>query len=179
MTERSRAVRRARRSDLPAIRTAVARSWREGYDGVLDAERLASLTADPEAFYPADRFVAKLDDDDLAFLVAIPAGEDEPRGIATVNWGAENTHEFVPSGESQFRSVYVDPGYWNEGLGTALFEAGLEHLPHGVGVLWVEVLDGNERGRGFYRSLGFEAADARRIDLYGETHRTRILRRDL
>lgn len=179
MTERSHEVRRARRSDLSAIRTAVARSWREGYDGVLDPDRLASLTEDPEEFYPADRFASKLDDDDLAFLVAVPAGEDEPRGVGTVNWGAENTHEFVPGGESQFRSVYVDPDWWDEGLGTALFEAGLEHLPDGVGVLWVEVLDENGRGRGFYRSLGFEGVDAREIDLYGETHRTRILRREL
>jgi ribosomal protein S18 acetylase RimI-like enzyme len=179
VSERDHRVRRARESDLPAVRTAVARSWREGYEGVIDPERLAAATADPAEFYPADRFEAKLDDDDLAFLVAVPAGDDDPRGIATVNWGEGNTHGFVPAGESQFRSVYVDPDWWGEGLGTALFEAGREHLPAGVGELWIEVLAGNERGRGFYRRLGFEAVDAREIDLHGERHRTRILRREL
>jgi ribosomal protein S18 acetylase RimI-like enzyme len=146
---------------------------------MIDPERLAEATADPEEFYPADRFESKLDDDEIAFLVAIPAGEDRARGIANLNWGTENTHEFVPGGESQFRSVYVDPDWWGEGLGTALFEAGREHLPGSVGTLWVEVLAENDRGKVFYRGLGFESVDAREIDLYGERHRTRILRREL
>lgn len=178
MTDRDHRVRRARRADLPAIRAAVARSWREGYDGVMDADRLAELTADPAEFYPADRFEAKLDDDRLAFLVAVPAGAEDPRGIATANWGTGNTHEFVPEGAAEFRSAYVHPEYWGVGVGTALFEAGLAALPEGVGEVWVECLAANDRGIGFYRSLGFEAVDGRGIDLYGEAHATRILRRE-
>jgi ribosomal protein S18 acetylase RimI-like enzyme len=172
-------VRLARHSDLPAIQAAVADSWRVGYDGVIYADRLAEATSDPAEFYPGDRFESKLADDELAFLVAIPEGEAEPRGIANVNWESENTHEFVPEGESQFRAVYVHPEHWGEGVGTALFEAGLEHLSPGLDRIWVECLDENDRGKRFYRSLGFSAVDGREIDLYGEPHETRILRREL
>lgn len=171
-------VRTARRSDLPAIQAAVVDSWRVGYDGVIDAERLAEITSDPAEFYPEERFESKLADDELVFLVAIPEGE-EPRGIANLNWGVENTHEFVPDGESQFRAVYVHSEHWGEGVGTALFEAGLEQLPSDLDRIWVECLDENDRGKRFYRSLGFSPADSREIDLYGEVHPTRIFQREV
>ena len=41
------AVRRAVADDLPAVRRTLARPWRHGYDGVLDADALAEATAAP------------------------------------------------------------------------------------------------------------------------------------
>ena len=103
------AVRRAVADDLPAVRRTLARSWRHGYDGVLDADALAGATADPTAFYPADRFERKRDDDDLSFLVAV--ADDGAVGVCNVARGASNTHAFVPSDAAQLRAVYVDPDY--------------------------------------------------------------------
>jgi len=167
------AVRRARRGDLRGIQRAVANAWRVGYDGVIDAETLRAETGDPTAFYPAERFERKLDDDRLAVLVAGSRGD--VAGIATANWGPENTHEFVPAGEAQLRSLYLDPAYWRAGIGTALYRAAVAALPAGPETLHVEVLSANDRARAFYESVGFKRYDTREIALYG-TRSTELLR---
>ena len=133
-------VRTARSADLQGVRRALANSWRVGYDGVLDPERLREHTADLAAFYPAERFERKLDDGRLRFLVAVAGGD--VASAATADWGPDNTHEFVPAGAAQLRSAYVDPAYWRDGAGTALTERALStlrSLDAPPGELYVEI----------------------------------------
>lgn len=170
-------VRRATYSDLFGIQKAVANSWRQGYCGLINEETLVELTESPAEFYPENRFQEKLSDDKLLYLVALADGEIA--GIINFCWGEENTHEFVESGDCQIRSLYLDPRFWRNGLGTALFEAGLEELPSQIDELFVEVLSANERGCGFYESIGFRHFGNRTITLYGENLETELYQREI
>lgn len=171
-------VRRAREADIWGVRRALANAWRVGYDGVIDEATLRERTADLEAFYPRERFADKLADDRLVYLVASVAGD--VAGVCTVNWAPDNTHDFVPDGDAQLRSVYVDPAYWREGIGTALYEAGVDRLrdlSDPPDRLHVEALAANDRARGFYEAVGFDPDAEGTVTLFGETHATDRLRR--
>jgi ribosomal protein S18 acetylase RimI-like enzyme len=197
-------VRRARRVDCRGIQRAVANSWREAYDGLLDSETLRAETRDPASFYPAERFEHKLDDPTLRFLVATSRSDgaeacDDARGshddaagarvdvagICNITWGPETTHEFVTDDGAQLRALYLDPAYWRTGIGTSLCDAAVETLHERFdpderpGTLFVEVLAANDRARGFYEAVGFERFDGREIDLYGETLATDLLRQSV
>ncbi len=171
-------VRRAREPDLWGVRRALANAWRVGYDGVIDGATLRERTADLEAFYPRERFLDKLTDDRLAYFLASVGGD--VAGVCTVNWAPDNTHDFVPDGAAQLRSVYVDPAYWREGVGTALYEAGVDRLralPSQPERLYVEVLAANDHAHGFYEAVGFEHHAEGTVTLFGESHATDRLRR--
>lgn len=173
-------VRRARDTDLRGIQRALANSWRVGYDGVIDETTLREQTADLDEFYPRERFADKLDDDRLACFVAISAGD--VAGICTVNWAPDNTHEFVPSGAAQLRSLYPDPAYWRQGIDTTLYEAGvdwLRSLDETSARLYVEVLATNDRARGFYEAVDLEPYAEGTVTLYGQTYATNRLRQSI
>lgn len=173
-------VRRAREGDRRGVQRALANSWRVGYDGLVDGTTLRERTADPGAFYPSDRLADKLADDRLAYFVAVSAGD--VAGLCTVNWGPDNTHEFVPGGAAQLRSPYLDPAYWRHGIGTALYEACVDRLRDIADTpdrLHVEVLAANDHARGFYEAVGFESYAKGTVTLYGETLVTDRLRRPL
>ncbi|WP_435062985.1 GNAT family N-acetyltransferase [Halobaculum sp. EA56] len=167
-------VRPARAGDLRGIRETLARSWRRGYDGLLDADALAEATADPAEFYPAERFERKRADDELLFLVAVV--DDGVAGVSNVAWGETNTHAFVPDDAAQHRAVYVDPDHWGEGIGTALVRRGSDALDDETPE-YVECLAANERGRRFYESLGFERYGGGTVELFGEAYPTDRFRR--
>lgn len=173
-------VRRASEADLRGVQRALANSWRVGYDGVIDRMTLREQTADLDEFYPPDRFADKLADDRLAYFVAVSA--DDVAGVCTVNWALDNTHAFVPDGAAQLRSLYLDPAYWRHGIGTALYEASLDHLRDLATTpdrLHVEVLAANDRAGGFYEAVGFEPYATGTVTLYGETFPTDRLRQPL
>lgn len=171
-----RTVRRATEDDLSGIQCAIANSWQQGYDGLIDEETLTELTDSPTEFYPEERFLEKLRDDELLFLVALT--DDGVAGIINFCWGEDNTQEFVEQDGFQIRSLYLDPQFWRNGFGTALFETGLEESSPRVGKLFVEVLSANERGCAFYESVGFNHYSGRTITLYGETFETELYQRE-
>lgn len=171
-----RTVRGAKEDDLFGIQRAVANSWPQGYDGLIHEKTLTELTESSAEFYPEERFLEKLNDDELLFLVAL--ADDEVAGIINFCWGESNTHEFVEHGDCQIRSLYVDPQFWRNRFGTALFETGLKESPSGVDKLFVEVLSANDRGCSFYESIGFSPYSERTITLYGETFETQVYKQD-
>lgn len=172
----NKTIRRATEDDITGIQRAVANSWRQGYDGLISEETLVELTDSPTEFYPEERFRRKLSDDELLYFVAL-AG-DEIAGIINFCWGEGNTHDFVDSGGCQIRSLYLDPKFWREGLGTSLFESGREALPAGIDRLFVEVLSANERGCAFYESLGFAEYGHRTITLYDKQLETKLYKQE-
>lgn len=169
-------VRRATEDDLSGVQRVVANSWRQGYDGLIDEKTLSELTDSPTEFYPKERFLEKLYDDELLYLVALTDGD--VAGILNFCWGEDNTHEFVEQDGCQIRSLYLDPQFWRCGFGTALVETGLREAPSMGDKLFVEVLSANERGCAFYESVGFRHYSGRTITLYGETFETELYKRD-
>ena len=147
-------VRRARLEDARAIAQVHAETWREAYEHVFGAERLASVTIDAR----------------LAQWERILAAGQSDVFVAA----ADGIVGFVSTGDSrdadaeaELFAIYVLPAAWGTGAGTALMRAGLEAMrlrASGDAVLWV--LDDNPRARRFYEREGWALDGERKEDEY-------------
>jgi len=62
----------------------------------------------------------------------------------------------------EIAALYVDPGHWRRGIGSALLRESLDRLvAAGAREATVWVLDGNAGGLAFYEQAGFEPDGAR------------------
>lgn len=68
----------------------------------------------------------------------------------------------------------MGPDYWGAGIGTSLLERGLTLLLESVERVRLEMLDGNEVGRRFYVSRGFDPTGESEFKIAGETYPTSI-----
>lgn len=116
--------------------------WEEAYDGLVPARILSERRKGVDkrveqwrqiiASSPATTIVAEHAGELVGFASVGPA-RDEDRGNLEELW-----------------ALYVRAAWWGRGLGYRLFTEVLDERP---AYLWV--LDGNERGIGFYRRQGF------------------------
>ena len=147
-------VRRARLEDARAIAQVHAETWREAYEHVFGAERLASVTVDARlsqwerilAAGQSDVFVAA--DDGIVGFVSTGDSRDA-------------------DAEAELFAIYVLPRAWGTGAGSALMRAGIEAMrlrASGDAVLWV--LDDNPRARRFYEREGWTLDGERKEDEY-------------
>jgi ribosomal protein S18 acetylase RimI-like enzyme len=147
-------VRRARLEDARAIAQVHAETWREAYEHVFGAERLASVTVDARlsqwerilAAGQSDVFVAA--DDGIVGFVSTGDSRDA-------------------DAEAELFAIYVLPEAWGSGAGSALMRAGIEAMrlrASGDAVLWV--LDDNPRARRFYEREGWTLDGERKEDEY-------------
>lgn len=147
-------VRPAEPADAEAIRRIAREAWHAAYDEFLGAETVEerieawydpadlreSAAAPEEAFYVAER------ERILGFVHLVPDG-DEP-------------------GLFHLARIYVRPGEWGEGVGTALLEAGVEAVRAAGGErIRLAVFAANEVGVAFYESRGFERVETRESGL--------------
>jgi ribosomal protein S18 acetylase RimI-like enzyme len=147
-------VRRARLEDARAIAQVHAETWREAYEHVFGAERLASVTVDAR-LAQWERILA--------------AGQSDVFVAAT-----DGIVGFVSTGDSrdadaeaELFAIYVLPEAWGSGAGAALMRAGIEAMrlrASGDAVLWV--LDDNPRARRFYEREGWALDGERKEDEY-------------
>ena len=148
-------VRRARLEEARAIAQVHAETWREAYEHVFGAERLASVTVDARlaqwerilAAGQSDVFVAAAD----GLIVGFVSTGDSRDADA----------------EAELFAIYVLPDDWGSGAGSALMRAGLEAMrlrASGDAVLWV--LDDNPRARRFYEREGWTLDGERKEDEY-------------
>jgi ribosomal protein S18 acetylase RimI-like enzyme len=147
-------VRRARLEDARAIARVHAETWREAYEHVFGAERLASVTIDAR----------------LAQWERILAAGQSDVFVAA----ADRIVGFVSTGDSrdadadaELFAIYVLPGAWGTGAGSALMRAGVKAMrlrASGDAVLWV--LDDNPRARRFYEREGWTLDGERKEDEY-------------
>jgi ribosomal protein S18 acetylase RimI-like enzyme len=152
-------VRRARPEDARAIARVHAETWREAYEHVFGAERLASVTVDAR-LEQWERILTIGQSD-----VFVAAAADDP---------AEGIVGFVSTGDSrdadaeaELFAIYVLPDAWGSGAGSALMRAGVEAMrlrASGDAVLWV--LDDNPRARRFYEREGWTLDGERKEDEY-------------
>lgn len=163
-------------------------AWRAAYADILPESTLPA----PDAPLSEESVHGRFDDianrDEMVVLVArgptdITGADDDVDcddvcGFVEFVWGS-GTKEFVPDDAVELRGIYVDPDCWGNGVGTALLDAAIDHLPPEKQSLVHETFTENDVGRRFYEARGFEAVDDHAVDVDGESHPTVIYRKQL
>ncbi|WP_265111058.1 GNAT family N-acetyltransferase [Halosolutus halophilus] len=147
-------------------------AWREAYEGFLPAEVLQKQTITPTA-EEVQRWQDELREHREGVLVAVD-DEGVVRGFADVRWGDAETKAFVGTDEAGLKAIYVEPGWWNRGIGTALLERGLEVLPESVDAVRLEMFAENGIADRFYEAKGFERTDTGEYEIAGRSYPTNI-----
>lgn len=145
-------IRPATPSDAPAISDIAAKSTRAVYEGVVEDETIYERPAEPEYEEGAAEWLATTSEETPA-LDLLAERADLAVGFLQLLGGTFAPDRIDPS-EAYLKSLYVRPGHWNEGIGTALLEQGLEAID--ASRVWVDVLRENERAKRFYEARGFE-----------------------
>ena len=149
-------LRLAQPEDALQIARVHVRSWQVAYLGLLPEEYLRNLRAEDRA---AGYDLSAATPDKPRTIVAI--NEREVIGFATT---MPSRDPDLPQ-HSELCALYVDPGWWNRGVGGALISAAREHLVASgfrSALLWVLV--GNQRAERFYLADGWTADGHRRTE---------------
>ena len=168
-----------RLDDRESVRGAIrahGTAWRDAYEGLLPPGVLERVTVTPSPD-EIDAWLERLpgrDDPGVAYGAAV---RGSVRGYVFVRWG--DTKAFVRPAEAGLKEIYVHPEWWGAGLGTSLLSAAVDAVPPGLEGLALEALAGNERGRAFYESRGFEPDGRSTLEIAGEPYETVIYRRGL
>lgn len=148
-------VRTATTADALAVETVRIRGWQAAYRGIVSDAFLDGLVID------AERRARMITSGQATTLVAEDVGV---LGMAVCGPARDGEDAL------ELYALYVDPGCWRTGVGTALVAA-----CEGVTVLWV--LEDNERAQAFYRRQGFTADGGRQeLDLDGPVGEIRMRR---
>jgi GNAT superfamily N-acetyltransferase len=144
-------LRPARERDIDAIIALHRRSWREGFRAVVSEEPL-----------PADRQWRKsLAETLVAHDPSILLAELEGKVCGFVNFGSSRDAKAPPT-VGEVRAMFVDPGAWRQGIGSALMGAALAALrERGFDQVTVWTFEQTPRSRSFYEALGFRTDGAR------------------
>ncbi|MEZ5245728.1 MAG: GNAT family N-acetyltransferase [Acidimicrobiales bacterium] len=146
-------------SDAASMARVHVRSWQAAYAGIVDqatldgldvAERTATWTARLSVPGDGPRLVAEVDREIVGFLVGVRRSPDT-------------------ADAAEVLAIYLDPGAWRRGVGSALLDAGVDRLrveETAPIVLWV--LEGNERARRFYEARGWRLDGGRRDERIGD-----------
>lgn len=167
-------VRRPTADDAAAIARVYAASWRSAYRGLLPDELLDDIPTEPTD----DQVVEwrdRIANDRDRMLVATAGGEVV--GYAVVR--LTDTKPFVGDDEAGLKEIYVHPGEWGEGVGSALLEAAIDALPEAVSQLRLETLAGNDLAAEFYEARDFERTAEGTAEIAGSEYPTEIYSRSL
>jgi ribosomal protein S18 acetylase RimI-like enzyme len=144
-------IRRAQRSDVPAIAAVQAESWRDTYSGVLPEEYLASqITGDLERHW-SEMEIQPVD-------VVLVAEDNTIIGFIAV-WCRPDP--FIDN-------LHVKPSKRSNRVGSALMKWAAQQLiqqGHKTAYLWL--LESNERAIRFYERLGGIRTDQALKNLFG------------
>jgi len=154
-------VRWATLQDAHAIAQVHVDSWKVAYAGLIDSERLASLGLPQRERQWRDRLAPA--GGEASTLVAEMGGEIV--GFCALALPARDADE--PPDVAEIPALYVAPGRWGAGAGSALIEAALAAMRergYREAVLWM--LAGNERARRFYERHRFARDGGRRRSQY-------------
>ena len=157
-------VRDARPSDVQPVVALAERGWRAAYDDILGPE---TIDAAMREWYDPEDLRDSIDDGDRVFYVATEA-DDQIAGFLRGGFGDDRAH---------LGAIYADPDRWGKGIGSALldrFEATC--ADRGYETIEFAVLSGNDVGRSFYRSRGYEPVEHREVELFGENVEDSVFR---
>lgn len=149
-------IRPATAADFEDVRRVARRAWRASIGSVLDDETIDETVAE---WYGDDALADTVERPGTAFLVA----EDDGDVVGFC-------HGVVVGDEGDVLRLSVDPDRWGEGVGTALFDRIREDLvDFNMRRLRAMVLAADDRGAGFFESLGFERTGEAQTQLVGRS----------
>ena len=142
-------------ADAEAVAALARASWHAAYDDLLGPE---TVEATVDEWYDTESLRAGIGETAAAEAACFLVAEDDGELVGYANAGPARDWESDPDEPDAFFSrLYVAPEHWGEGVGTELTAAVARRLRDaGHERVWLEVFDANERGRGFYESVGFE-----------------------
>ena len=152
------AVRAAEPKDAAGLAEVQVRAWREAYRNLLPAAALAALSV-PRGTRNWKTLLRR--GTSRTFLARAMGGEV----LAFVNLGPYRGRDLEDGRLLELRALYVRPGHWRAGIGSALVDTALRE-GRGRGarrmVLWV--LASNEPAKAFYRAMGFRPDGGTKLD---------------
>ena len=143
-------VRRAQLQDAEAIAAVHVRTWQIAYRGQLPDHFLENLRQGLDR--RTEFWRTEIDTPPVGHEVWVVGGESRVDGFASIG-PARDEH---PRKTGELYAIYVDPNYWDRGLGRALLEHSSSRLAdegYGAAILWV--LESNARARRFYEMGGW------------------------
>ena len=151
-------IRKAEPRDARGIAEVTVAAWRVAYRGLLPDSLLDNLSVEDRE----NRWRLRISEYIWQTLVL------EQRGcvIGFVAFGASHGEGTNQGRGGEIFAIYLSPEEWGRGHGSALMDAALRSLREGgytEVTLWV--LDGNERGKGFYEAMGFEADGGTKVEV--------------
>ncbi|HUF06408.1 MAG TPA: GNAT family N-acetyltransferase [Candidatus Binatia bacterium] len=157
-------IRAARTGDAEAISRIQIASWRAAYRSIMPAEFLATL----DEAERADRWRGRIGPANPAEAPIFVAVDNADAVLGFVNVGPVRDDDVAPAGRGEVYTLYVEPGAWRRGIGSALLAATDEHWRStDVRELLLWVFEDNAAARAFYEAQGWAADRTRRLDDFG------------
>jgi ribosomal protein S18 acetylase RimI-like enzyme len=154
--EHQACVREARLEDAAGMAQVQVTAWQAAYRGLLPDSTLDRLSVEAAQ----KQWQERLADPAGEYLVAAAAG----RVAGLIGYGPAHDEDVDPAQVGEINILYVAPGEWRKGHGTALVREAVARL-EGRGateiVLWV--LHNNAPAITFYQAAGFVADGATQV----------------
>lgn len=165
-------IRRCSKADAAMLADLSRRTFRETYELQTSPEELEEHMSDA---FAEERISGELSNPESAFHVAEVSGR--PAGFMKLNVGAAQTEQ-PNEGGLEIESLYVLRERQGAGVGGALLECALDRAAKSsASYVWLGVWELNERGRAFWRSMGFEEYGCHPFAFAGGTHNDVLMRR--
>jgi GNAT superfamily N-acetyltransferase len=152
-------IRESDSGDTEQIRNVVESSMTASFR--LSPQQIDGLV---ENVFGDDQLRALFDDPDTVFLVSTVDAEAGSDIVAGFFWGS------VDDGRGNVLWLFVDPEHRGQGIGTRLFETGVENLREAGGdELRAFALQAGMDGHQFFEQFGYEQTDERNVDIGDQT----------
>jgi ribosomal protein S18 acetylase RimI-like enzyme len=146
-------IREATLDDARAIATIHVQSWQAAYQGIIPASYLQSLSIERREAIWCELLLKRASETFVA----------ENQGVVQgwINIGPSRDADAHPQ-TAEVWALYVDPRYWAQGIGTALWtEAAKRFSQMGFAKATLWVLRDNQRAIRFYQAAGFQSEEGR------------------
>jgi GNAT superfamily N-acetyltransferase len=163
-------VRLAGPDDADDLARVHVRSWQAAYAGLVDDDFLAGL----DVAERRRRWRERLSDGDPGARTYVATAGSQIAGFASVGPARDEDLADRSAGWAEVYALYVDPGRWRTGLGTALWGAVAAGWGEEVGAVALWVLRDNVRARAFYTARGLSPDGARRSIVIGDRELTEV-----
>lgn len=151
-------IRPATVDDAPGIATVHVKTWQFSYRGYVPDDFLDNQSID-ERTARWRAILARLGVQERTFVAEL-GGE-----IAGFCSTGKSRDDDADGATGEVYAIYVAPQYMRIGVGSALFQAGHEHLSQqGFEHFTLWVLESNQRARQFYEKQGWRADGTRKTE---------------